>query len=99
MSEKLKPCPFCGGDAEFKEDIYVQDGDKGSYAKVSCSRCLACISDGGQWFDQESHDLMKNSVIEDWQRRADKELEKVTMFLNRLHKAVDKAVMIVEEWL
>lgn len=42
MSEiKLKPCPFCGGDAEFVAVITGTDGDgelTGKY-KIRCKKC------------------------------------------------------------
>lgn len=38
MSEELKPCPFCGGDAEF----HTEKGVTGElYGWVGCNRCDA----------------------------------------------------------
>ena len=41
MSDKLNPCPFCGGDAQLTEQIKVNDG---IYYKskwhVHCNNCM-----------------------------------------------------------
>lgn len=40
MSEKLKPCPFCGGEAE-----YERFNNPKTWFTVRCSRC-GCQTDG-----------------------------------------------------
>lgn len=45
MSEELKPCPFCGGEAEFDWGSVVDLGSKShQYGDVSCKDCEACFS-------------------------------------------------------
>lgn len=51
---KLKPCPFCGGDAE------VRKGMSG-YVVM----CISCPTDFGRvWF------LSEEEIVEMWNRRA-----------------------------
>ena len=58
MSEKLKPCPFCGG-----TNIHVKDNLTWSY--ICCYDCLA------SFWQQEACDVEDN--IEAWNRRAESE--------------------------
>ena len=44
MSKKLKPCPFCGGEATF---AYFTDEDECESVSVICSNCSAHTS----WFN------------------------------------------------
>ena len=37
MDEKLKPCPFCGGDAE----LWAKSGKYGWFAVCECTFCSA----------------------------------------------------------
>jgi len=57
MSEELKPCPFCGGDAEVNEidDEYLS----------SCSECSANLG-----FFETEHDAITawNTRVEKWLR-------------------------------
>jgi Lar family restriction alleviation protein len=64
-SDRLKPCPFCGGDAEFN----VVQGDKGDQDIgahfIGCLKCAACtrlVSPCG--------DDPKTILIETWNKRA-----------------------------
>lgn len=61
MSEKLKPCPFCGGEAESKSsvDIFGHEG----FFSVLCRKCYARTD----YYETEAE------VIEAWNRRADEE--------------------------
>lgn len=52
--EKLKPCPFCGGEAEIVRDV-------GSIWDVSCKRCYASIG--------AYHSYSKEAAIYAWNRR------------------------------
>ncbi len=44
MSEELKPCPFCGGEAEFE-----RKGDRRQSTIVSCTCCGATQECGEEW--------------------------------------------------
>ena len=54
---KLKPCPFCGGEAEIIEHEYV--GAPNTYGCI----CMKCNSQSYQFFEQP------NKAIEAWNRR------------------------------
>ena len=58
MSDKLKECPFCGGEA--KIDTAIVDGFKMAY--VSCKKCDAFIGLGG--------DDNIRRVTEAWNKRS-----------------------------
>lgn len=56
MSEKLKPCPFCGGEAwviQILEDLYA----------VECRKC---------WTRKGTYQPTKAEAIEAWNRRAER---------------------------
>lgn len=63
MSEKLKPCPFCGGYAEVLPCAVVFESVE--YWFVKCSECEArsCVDE--KW-----------AVVEAWNRRANEEEER-----------------------
>ena len=42
MTEQLKPCPFCGGEAEYTDLSLFSDYDR---HKIACLDCLAEIED------------------------------------------------------
>lgn len=44
MSEELKPCPFCGGDAEFE-----RIGNSRRSTIVNCTECGASQECGEEW--------------------------------------------------
>ena len=52
---ELKPCPFCGGEAETRKDSL------GTW-KARCTKCSAEV--GRYWFHTKNH------AIEAWNRRA-----------------------------
>ena len=54
----LKPCPFCGGEAEI---IHLDDGDN---AGGSCVCCTKCQASGNVEFGR------KENFVENWNRRA-----------------------------
>lgn len=55
-TQKLKPCPFCGGKAEASE---VRAGDF-NCSVVTCSECWA----------QSPHQVWRQDAIAAWNRRA-----------------------------
>ena len=56
-SYDLKPCPFCGGEAE----VYCDTQYGGTQYQVWCTSCSATV--GRAWF------WNKRDVIEAWNRR------------------------------
>ena len=70
MTEKLKPCPFCGGEGKIRFDIgdYRTGEYRGYY--VQCGNldvnCLASWISGGCFSTKEE-------AIEAWNRRANDE--------------------------
>lgn len=55
---ELKPCPFCGGEAEI---IHLDDGDN---ADGSCVCCTKCQASGNVEFGR------KENFVDNWNRRA-----------------------------
>jgi Lar family restriction alleviation protein len=69
MSEALKPCPFCGGDAEYNEG---QSGDHKPWYYYACSECEAMqpyVSEA----EKSPFDMSFNRArdAEAWNARAD----------------------------
>ena len=63
MSEKLKPCPFCGSEAVHTESSYFRD------VLIYCENCDA-------YFTVDSFAADKDDVVEAWNRRAEPERKK-----------------------
>lgn len=59
---ELKPCPFCGYDAEFTDDYY---GNGTGYQNVFCTNCGAGTA-FLKPFPDGSNDKL---VVEQWNRR------------------------------
>lgn len=55
----LKPCPFCGGDAEI---VHINDGENEGGSCVQCSRCLASSNVEFEF---------KENFIDNWNRRTE----------------------------
>lgn len=77
MNNKLKPCPFCGGEAHIIQDI----NHKTMY--VACSKCRASGRMGTYSTRQivgirpgtimnKDIDALKNIIVESWNRRTKK---------------------------
>lgn len=62
----LKPCPFCGGEAEFTSGYY----NDLSIARVDCMNCPATMYIDSDHFPRATMDELEKSVLEDWNRRA-----------------------------
>ena len=72
---ELKPCPFCGADAEIKwvlDDVGAQNGHGGKAIRVSCSRDGECPSPSWHEVCSEHEDdaACLNSVVSFWNTRA-----------------------------
>ena len=65
-NEKLKSCPFCGGDAEISQGRF--DGKDTSY--VMCRKCAA----QGEFFFVSPKYASNERAILAWNRRANNEL-------------------------
>lgn len=57
MSENLKPCPFCGGEA------VIVEGEESAYVQ-----CLTMSMHRALWFDGDN--AAADEVREQWNRRA-----------------------------
>lgn len=57
MSEKLKPCPFCGGEAEI---IHIDEGENAGGSCVCCTQCLASSNVEFEF---------KENFVSNWNRR------------------------------
>lgn len=64
MNEKLKPCPFCGGEAKIKYDSFQnRRGKIKSVVLISCKELNCTIRPKTQWH------IRKDEAIEAWNRR------------------------------
>lgn len=63
---ELKPCPFCGGQAEIR--VYLASNGKKSYTVRCKSMCAVTCGhvENGRW-----RATLKREAIEAWNRRAD----------------------------
>ncbi len=67
--DELKPCPFCGGEAELLRD---GNGTWGGY-KIYCNGeyCTAMMSSFTfREGDKEAEEVDRKTIIEAWNRRA-----------------------------
>ena len=65
MSELLKPCPFCGGEAALAIDEFTDNENSciGEIYSVQCRNCIACT----KW------DASSDNAIAAWNRRVNNE--------------------------
>ena len=61
----LKPCPFCGHEAEFSSG-YCNDLN---YARVDCTGCSAGVYNDSDRDPHATLDELEKSVLDDWNRR------------------------------
>lgn len=61
MDEKLKPCPFCGGEAEISKEQF--DDKDTSY--VMCKKCAA----RGEFFFVSAKYASNEKAVKAWNRR------------------------------
>ena len=63
MDDKLKPCPFCGGEAGFSTG---KNGDGSDWHYIECGDCGAM----GPYISHASHNIaVKESLAEKWNER------------------------------
>lgn len=83
---KLKPCPFCGGEAraclgyliEEYEDDYCQKSTLWFAASVGCPECDCEIVKKGKAYEDHPdgwHDQIKQDAVEAWNRRVNNDSE------------------------
>lgn len=74
MNIELKPCPFCGGEAEARESPYSRCEEGDSFCEVRCKKCGVHVT--GKSFNfwtveynaEKPQDLL--SAVERWNKRA-----------------------------
>lgn len=73
MNEKLKPCPFCGGEAVTVVRVVRSPAPFSDYVrlKVYCSKCKIEKYDDIVDVNFEAAERAKQEVIEEWNRRSD----------------------------
>ena len=64
-SPTLKPCPFCGGEAE----LFAGGDEYELWAKVECAECNASIVESSDYIDRDADALIDEAVAA-WNRRA-----------------------------
>lgn len=63
MNEKIRPCPFCGGQAILiGRELYFSQTNEKSY-HIECSKCMV----------RTVEVMDKESVVKHWNRRAENE--------------------------
>lgn len=67
MSEELKPCPFCGGNAYFYQIVDEESDDFGG----QCVVCTSCNASSHLAF--ACGDSVKGKLTESWNTRQEKE--------------------------
>lgn len=71
MANELKPCPFCGGEAEldYEQGFFVASGKSEKRVAIYCTKCDAdmgmCYSD----FPEYDHDQMAAILADKWNTR------------------------------
>lgn len=71
---KLKPCPFCGGEAK----LYRYAIDEYLSAEI---KCKTCESGTKRFFDVNNDGMFITNLIEAWNRRVDKKLNEELIIL------------------
>lgn len=63
--EKIKPCPFCGGEARINYER-IPGEDRGYWAQIICNVCHG--RSGGVWAG--SYNAAERKEVKAWNRRA-----------------------------
>lgn len=72
MTDKLKPCPFCGGEVRIVRCITYQDGFYWAIeGALGDNGCECNVTMESQLFDDDEHgEFEKKQLIKAWNRRA-----------------------------
>ena len=71
MTDKLKPCPFCGGQGEITE--HWESIGMGANVRQYYVCCESCGARGGMADEYFENGNLRNKAINRWNRRADNE--------------------------
>ena len=83
LVERLEPCPFCGGKAEWHD---ITEADEIANIGGSCIVCTQCQACGPVQFGE------KDTIVEHWNRRAESpELARLRSEVERLTRERDEA--------
>ena len=83
LVERLEPCPFCGGKAEWHD---ITEADEIANIGGSCIVCTQCQACGPVQFGE------KDTIVEHWNRRAESpELARLRSEVERLTRELDEA--------
>ena len=63
-SDRLKPCPFCGGEAEFGQCFFTEDNEYAGAEFISCMQCDATTAPVFPCVDD-----VKRLLMERWNKR------------------------------
>lgn len=97
LVERLEPCPFCGGKAEWHD---ITEADEIANIGGSCIVCTQCQACGPVQFGE------KDTIVEHWNRRAESpelarlrsEVERLTRDVNKYAYERDKAREERQHW-
>lgn len=89
MAKELRRCPFCGGEAEIREEVDTSFMDGVAFVayKVVCSKCWASPLPNNYYGD-------KQEAIELWNRR--EPIDKIVEQLKTV-EVLDNAIEIVKK--
>lgn len=69
MSEKLKPCPFCGGEPEMEPTGKHKTGRRGVYGYGMRIKCTSCHVQREQAVITHSLEWLQEKMTDHWNRR------------------------------
>ena len=71
--DKLKPCPFCGGEAKIRMGYFLPGGHQ--FADVYCFvECLSCHAKT-KWFEAKDEGLV-DKAVDAWNKREGEDAER-----------------------
>lgn len=69
---KLKPCPFCGGEAVLSDEVDIESQDV--FHMFTCNKCGAGVVFSEIFEDGTAGDIEKGDAIKAWNRRPEPRL-------------------------
>ena len=66
MKTPIKPCPFCGGKAEFRCTGFIIECEAGW---IQCGKCGACSSPFASDIGAKSEPEVRRAAMRRWNRR------------------------------